>query len=237
MDSILKIASVTGVDLELKLAGPGARSYAFIVDWHIRLLIALAWLVVGMLAVAGAFRMLAPGEEGFAAFMYVVVLPSAAIYLLYHPVLEVLMRGQTPGKRIAGVRIVASRHGGAPGVGALLIRNIFRLLDSLPLAYAIGLATTLVTKHGVRIGDIAAGTVLIYDEPQSRELFDELGAPAVQRLGLEQALVARDLLNRWSELGAAARSRLARQLLTKQAVDVASTTDAELESKLKELLA
>ncbi len=237
MDSILKIASVTGVDLELKLAGPGARSYAFIVDWHIRLLIALAWLILGMLAVAGSFRMLAPGEERFAAFMYVVVLPSAAIYLLYHPVLEVLMRGQTPGKRIAGVRIVASRHGGAPGIGALLIRNIFRLLDSLPLAYAIGLATTLVTKHAVRIGDIAAGTVLIYDEPQSRELFDELGAPAVQRLGLEQALVARDLLNRWSELGATARARLARQLLTKHAVDVASTTDAELESKLKELLA
>ena len=94
-----------------------------------------------------------------------------------------------------------------------------------------------MTKHAVRIGDIAAGTVLIYDEPQSRELFDELGAPAVQRLGLEQALVARDLLNRWSELGATARARLARQLLTKHAVDVASTTDAELESKLKELLA
>ena len=237
MDSILKIASVTGVDLELKLAGPGARSYAFIVDWHIRLLIALAWLIVGMLAVAGAFRMLVPGEDGFAAFTYIVVLPSAAIYLLYHPVLEVLMRGQTPGKRIAGVRIVASRHGGAPGVGALLIRNIFRLLDSLPLAYAIGLTTTLVTKHAVRIGDIAAGTVLIYDEPQSRQLLDELGAAAVRRLGLEQALVARDLLSRWPELGSTARSRLARQLLTKHAIDIASTPDAELEAKLKELLA
>ena len=48
------------------------------------------------------------------------------------------MRGRTPGKRMAGVRIVA-RDGGAPSVGALLVRNVFRLIDSLPLLYGVGL--------------------------------------------------------------------------------------------------
>jgi uncharacterized RDD family membrane protein YckC len=237
MDSILRIPSVTGVDVELRIAGPGARSYAFIVDWHIRVLIALAWLLVGMFAIGGAVRALDPTDQGYAAFVYVVALPSAAIYFLYHPVLEVLQRGQTPGKRIAGVRLVTLADGGAPGVGALLIRNVFRLIDSLPTMYAVGLIATMVTKHSVRIGDIAAGTVLVYDEPQSRRLLDELAGPAVQQLGLEQAELARELLRRWPELGADARARLARQLLARLGVDTAAAADAELEARLRSLLA
>ena len=44
----LRIESITGVDVELPLAGPGGRSYAFIIDWHIRLLIALFWMLIAM---------------------------------------------------------------------------------------------------------------------------------------------------------------------------------------------
>jgi hypothetical protein len=156
---------------------------------------------------------------------------------LYHPALEVLMRGQTPGKRIAGVRLVAAADGGAPSIGALLIRNVFRLIDSLPTLYAVGLIATMVTKHGVRIGDIAAGTVLVYDEPQGRQLLDDLRGGAVQRLGLEHAQLARDLLTRWPELTPESRARLARQLFAKLRVDAPANSDAELEQKLREILA
>ena len=237
MEQTLKIPSVTGVDVELKIAGPGARSYAFVIDWHIRALAAAAWFLAAMFAVSGAATFLEPFDRGYAAFMYVAVLPSAAIYLAYHPVLEVLMRGQTPGKRIAGVRLVAAANGGTPGVGALVIRNVFRLIDSMPSLYAVGLGATLVTKHAVRIGDIAAGTVLVYDEPQSRRVLDELHGGAVQRLGLAQAQVARDLLARWAELAPESRTRLARQLFEKLQVDPGAATDMELEQKLREILA
>jgi uncharacterized RDD family membrane protein YckC len=237
MDSILRIPSVTGIDLDLTIAGPGARSYAFIVDWHIRVVAALAWFFLGTMALVGALQVLGPGDLYYAQFIYLVVLPSTGIYFLYHPVIEVLMRGQTPGKRIAGVRILAVADGGMPGIGAILIRNVFRLIDSLPLLYAIGLATTMFTKHHTRIGDIAAGTVLVYDETQSKTLLDELSAPAVRRLGLEHAQIIHDLLSRWKELRSDTRSQLARQLLTKVGVDVSGNTDAELETKLRELLA
>lgn len=237
MESILRIPSVTGVDVELALAGPGARSYAFIIDWHVRTIAALAWLFAAMFAIAGATAFLTPGDEGFAAFVYIALLPSAAIYLLYHPVLEVLMRGQTPGKRVAGVRLVTAANGGAPSVGALLVRNVFRLIDSLPLLYAVGLIATMVTKHGVRIGDIAAGTVLVYDQPQSRAVLEDFRTAAVQRLGLERAQVARDLLSRWPELAPDARDRLARQLFANLHVDTGAAGDAELEAKLREILA
>jgi uncharacterized RDD family membrane protein YckC len=234
MDSLLRIPSVTGIDLELKIAGPGGRSYAFIVDWHIRLLAALAWLFVGVLLLPTAWPVL-PGDPNAATFAYTVVLPSAAIYFLYHPVIETLLHGQTPGKRVAGVRLVTLADGGVPSVGALLIRNVFRLIDSLPFLYAAGLVTTLITRHNVRIGDIAAGTVLVYDEPQSRKVFDELGGAAVERLGLAQAQLVRDLLERWPELGAAARCTLAGQLLAGLNVAVPDG-EAALHDKLKELL-
>jgi uncharacterized membrane protein SpoIIM required for sporulation len=72
------------------------------------------------------------------------------------------MVGQTPGKRLACVRIVAL-DGATPTVGALLVRNLFRVIDSLPVMYGVGLLTSMVRDDHVRIGDLAAGTLLIYD--------------------------------------------------------------------------
>jgi uncharacterized RDD family membrane protein YckC len=235
MDTIVRIPSVTGVDVELKIAGPGGRSYAFVIDWHIRFLAAAAWFIGGTIAYVGGLRIL-PADELGAGYAFVVIVPSAAIYFLYHPVLEVLLRGQTPGKRIAGVRLVALADGGAPGIGALLVRNVFRLVDCLPSLYAIGLVTTMVTKNAVRIGDIAAGTVLVYDEPPSSELLDRLSGNAVARLGLEQAQLVRELLDRWPQLGAEARRKLATDLLTRASV-AAPGDDAGLRAKLEELVA
>jgi len=236
MESIVRIPSVTGVDVELKIAGPGGRSYAFVIDWHIRFLAAAAWFIVGTIAYAGGLRVL-PADEVEAAYTFVVVAPSIVIYFLYHPVLEVLFHGQTPGKRMAGVRLVALADGGAPGIGALLVRNVFRLVDSLPWLYAVGLLTTMVTKNAVRIGDIAAGTVLVYDEPPSSQLLDRLSGRAVARLGLERAQLVRELLDRWPQLGPDARRKLAGDLLARASVAAHSGDDAALRAQLEELVA
>ena len=233
MESIVRIPSVTGVDVELKIAGPGGRSYAFVIDWHIRFLAAAAWFIVGTIAYAGGLRFLT-ADEVQASYAFVVLTPSLVIYFLYHAVLEVLLRGQTPGKRMAGVRLVALADGGAPGIGALLVRNVFRLVDSLPTLYAVGLLTTMVTKNAVRIGDIAAGTVLVYDEPPSGELLDRLSPQAVARLGLEQAQLVRDLLDRWPQLGVDARRKLATALLARAGV-AAPESDGALRAKLEDL--
>ena len=235
MDSILRIPSVTGVDVELTIAGPGGRSYAFVIDWHIRFLAAAAWFISGTFALAGGLRALQPEDVG-ASYVFAVVVPSIAIYFLYHPVLEVLLHGQTPGMRMAGVRLVALADGGAPGVGALLIRNVFRLVDALPSFYAIGLVTTMVTKNAVRIGDIAAGTVLVYDEAPRDALLGQLSGRAVERLGLGQAQLIRELLDRWPQLASGARQKLANDLLTRAGVS-APGDEGALRAKLEELVA
>ncbi|MEZ5500272.1 MAG: RDD family protein [Steroidobacteraceae bacterium] len=157
------IESPTGVAVQLPIAGPGARAYAFFIDWMIRAAAAAAWYVCGA-ALYNRGAGIGPPSEISASWYAAVIAPATAIYFLYHFVLEPAMHGQTPGKRLAHVRIV-DLHGARCGVNALLIRNVFRLIDSLPGVYGLGLATTLLTRQHVRLGDLAAGTVLVYDRP------------------------------------------------------------------------
>ena len=222
----LRLASVTGVDITLRIAGLGGRSYAFLIDWHIRVVAAIAWVGLGNLLLFGD---LLPGAGGGYPMLYGVLLPALAIYLLYHPVLEVAMQGRTPGKRIAGLRIV-SLDGRVPATGALLVRNLLRMVDSLPTLYAVGLASVVATRQAVRIGDIAAGTLLVYEDaprPRNRD--------AVPDAAAERAELARQLLRRWDRLEDAPRRELAHRLLA------TSTDEAALQhadpAELKERLA
>src|ERR1044071_10007580 len=95
----ITLQTVTGVDVELTIAGPGSRSYAFVIDWHIRLLLALSWLLIGHLAYFGGLRM---SDNPGSGYMFWGWLPTMILNFFYHPVLEIAMRGRTPGKRIAG---------------------------------------------------------------------------------------------------------------------------------------
>jgi len=157
----LVVDSATGVDVSLPIAGPGARALAFVVDWHIRLVLLFAWYLTAAVLYNGGLNIAPPFEPDVVWFVAVVV-PPAAIFLLYHVVLEIAMHGRTPGKRMAGIRIV-TRQGNTPSVGALVTRNIFRLIDGFPLVYSVGLISTMLTRDHVRIGDLAAGTLLVYD--------------------------------------------------------------------------
>ena len=202
----LVVDSVTGVDVTLPIAGPGARSFAFIVDWFIRAIVAIAWYVVCALVYNGSWDLSQPLTPDALWFAFVLT-PPAAIYILYHPVLEIAMRGTTPGKRIAGVQIV-TYDGSPPSVGPLLTRNVFRVVDSFPLCYAVGLITTMLTRERVRIGDIAAGTVLVYSrtstaapalDPHASQSRDALRSREAPHAPLD-ARAATQLIDRYRRL-------------------------------------
>jgi uncharacterized RDD family membrane protein YckC len=223
----LVVDSVTGVDVALPVAGPGARSFAFLIDWHIRAILSVAWYVIAAIQHNHAWSIAAPLSPDSAWFVFVVA-PPATIYFLYHPAWEVVTRGRTPGKRMAGVQIV-SRDGGAPSVGSLLTRNVFRLVDSFPVAYAVGLVTTMFTRNHVRIGDLAAGTLLVYVHPDT-ELAHYTGErPAGTEFDATTAEVVSELLQRWDALDPVARDRLARTMLPNSDTDDDVTLRARLE--------
>ncbi len=239
----LVIDSATGVAVALPVAGPGGRAYAFVLDWHVRLALALAWYGSGALLhstlAGGAPSLSVPFDPGPSWFLGV-VLPATAIYFLYHPVLEIALRGRTPGKRFAGLRIV-TREGQAPGIGALLVRNVFRLIDSFPGLYCVGLVATMVTRQSVRLGDLAAGTVLVYERDRTLSLPPALGS-ASTLAGPDAAttlaggeLVA-ELQARWNDLSAEARADLAGALLRRLGETESALAGAD-DAALRRLLA
>lgn len=206
----LRVDSITGVPLELPIAGPGGRSFAFIIDWHIRVLIAAAWLFPMSLLLN---RMAENGEEISGWLETLAFTPPFLIYLLYHPLLEIMMSGRTPGKRIAGVRIVTI-EGTVPSAGALLVRNLFRFIDGLPAFYVVGLSFAVMTARHQRIGDLAAGTLLVYDDSSKAESLDNLPSAGIASgISTADAEVVQDLLERWDTLDPAQRLALARRLL------------------------
>lgn len=228
----LSVSAATGTDLALPIAGVGGRSYAFVIDLHIRALVSLAlWLIPSMLLAKSFDPRGAPIEHEW--YFWLVVVPPTAAWLLYHPVLEIAMRGRTPGKRWAGVRIV-TEDGSVPRAGALFVRNILRLVDSLPFVYMVGLIACTATRRQVRLGDLAAGTLLVYDAV--RPLADEFADQKVTAVG--PAALAADLVERWPALDASRRARLARRLLVlagERDEDAQALADVDLRERVRAL--
>jgi uncharacterized RDD family membrane protein YckC len=211
----LQILSPDGFEYQLEIAGLGARSHAFLIDWQIRLLLAFTWLIIvgfALFSVSEMKMVISKDYSSMAAIIWFA--PAACIYFLYHPVVEAMMAGRTPGKRMAGVRLV-TLQGHTPGLGAILLRNVFRLIDSLPGFYFLGLMTVAFTQRHVRIGDLAAGLVLVYDETVKPKAMQQMADLAMHsNLNPEDQALLLDLLGRWKDLSAEARVRFATQFFT-----------------------
>ncbi|MEO8064735.1 MAG: stage II sporulation protein M [Pseudomonadota bacterium] len=168
--------STTGIDATIVLAGPGARTIAFVLDWIIRSALALMYFLLAAWAILGNldFQVDAADET---LWRLAGVLPATIIYFCYHLILEPLMAGRTPGKRMTGIRVL-TLEGRAPTLGPLITRNIFRLVDSLPILYIVGLLFVMFGKRHLRLGDIAAGTVLAVERVPFLHKLDALrGTP------------------------------------------------------------
>ncbi|GIV94214.1 MAG: hypothetical protein KatS3mg056_2923 [Chloroflexus sp.] len=80
----------------------------------------------------------------------------------YFVFFEWIWNGQTPGKRLLRLRVL--REGGRPvDIGAIVVRNLMRAIDFLPLLYGIGLVTMFVDRYHRRLGDLTAGTVVVHE--------------------------------------------------------------------------
>lgn len=155
LEDRITVATPEGIELQLALAGAGSRFIAGTID----LVIQLTLVILAALACLGLIR----GGFGVAIF----AMALFAILFLYDIGFEVLASGRTPGKRVTQLRVVRGK-GEPVDLPASAIRNLLRLIDWLPSFYLAGLLTILITKRSQRLGDLAAGTIVIREAARSR---------------------------------------------------------------------
>ena len=236
-NELIIVNSADAMTYALEVAGIGARSYAFVLDWHIRLLVALVWVYLATFLFydLSIFSTLFDEENGNDAAAWIIFLPAAIVYFLYHPILETAMQGSTPGKRMAGVRLI-TLEGYTPGIRSILIRNIFRLIDSLPGVYTVGLLAVIFTRSHVRIGDIAAGTVLVFEQNTGKQSLSTVAQQSLNSsLTAENYDLLLELLDRWQQLDRQQRVHLGQQFLNKIGDDLRTNDHALLKTHLQQL--
>jgi uncharacterized RDD family membrane protein YckC len=213
----LDVATPERVSLSLPVAGIGYRCLAYLADLC---LIFLFWVVAYF-----AFTLLVSDVLGFfqglsGIAQTLLVVGAFATQWVYWTLAEVLMHGQTPGKRLVGIRVV--RVDGSPvGVLESAVRNLVRVVDSLPGIYAVGVLSVLLTRQHRRLGDLLAGTILVREE---RIDLDKYTAPAAEptavpspgraaRLAAEDVELLLSFLARAPQFEPAARTRLGTKLV------------------------
>ena len=169
LDTLRTIPTPEGIELTLKVAGPVPRAAAWSIDLMFRLIIVLA--VQAVLA--------ALGKVGIGISM----LLWFALEWIYPVLFEVLWQGATPGKRQCHLRVL--HEDGTPvGWRASVARNLIRAVDFLPFCYGFGLITMLLNRDFKRLGDLAAGTIVVHTERAEKPLAIPSAEPLIPNVSL-----------------------------------------------------
>lgn len=188
IDTRLRQETPEGVELTLSPAGPIPRALAWSFDFGIRMLI--------YATAAGAAQGLGSGGIGIGLILAFLLEWGYPVYFEY-------TQGSTPGKQALSLRVV-HENGSPLTLGSAMLRNLVRFVDFMPVGYLFGLISCLVSGRFQRLGDLAAGSLVVHAvESAPRQLPETVPPrPPVLALSLEEqrAIVAfAERANHWSE--------------------------------------
>lgn len=176
----LTIDTPEQVHLEFALAGVGSRFMATLLDHIIQLVLYLViFFGAGLLASAPLAKLTERWIVALAIFAGFVV------YWGYYAIFESVWKGQTPGKKWAGIRVI--KDSGRPITPfEAAARNLIRIVDYLPSFYAVGLVTMWLNDKHRRVGDYVAGTLVVH-ESSDRESALFFNTPSNSQFVIPQA--------------------------------------------------
>ena len=249
LEDHLTISTPEGVELELTLAGIGSRFTASVIDHILQfLLVGAAFFALGQLGNLASDGAEAVPEDAGGGALAVAILSlfGFLVFFAYDLLFEVRFAGRTPGKRLTGLRVV--RTSGKPvGFVTSAIRNALRLVDILPGFYGLAMAVMFTSRYNQRLGDIAAGTVVVRERRGGRtrkQAAAETPGPELDTAGWDVSTVSADdvatvrrFLERRGGLDDTARARLAADLAERLRPMVAGTPDVADEHFLEALSA
>jgi uncharacterized RDD family membrane protein YckC len=205
------------VPFTYRVAGLGGRFLAWLID--------LGLILVLLVAAAALGSIWEQRREGVGVAFFMVV--SFGVQWGYFTLFEWLWQGQTPGKQAVGIRVIQWQGTGVTFLGAA-VRNVLRVVDGLPLLipdvvpvmYGVGFLAAVCNREHRRLGDLAAGTLVVYveDRPQpiravhapDSEAEHRIAAarPRLEQLRREQKQALLDLCLRRDQLRLRERARL-----------------------------
>lgn len=154
LDTYYQIETPENIDIVIRVAGPSARALAFIIDLAIR-----STALTGVFYLLSLFQHVGMGLFSIIAFV---------VEWFYPVVFEVFNNGKTPGKQTMGLQVL--NDDGTPVTWSTsLLRNLLRFVDFMPACYGVGLVTCCISRQFKRLGDMAAGTVVVYVTPAARQ--------------------------------------------------------------------
>ncbi len=171
LDTLATIEAPEAIDIVLRPAGILPRSIAFMIDFAIRLI----WFLVTFpfLAMLGSFG------------IGLILLNAFFSIWLYSIICEVRFNGVTLGKKALGLRVV--NDDGTPiQFAASLLRNLLRTADVLPMFYTFGILSCTFHPQAKRLGDLVAGTLVIYTDKKARRPNIQPVAPIASPVVLTQ---------------------------------------------------
>jgi uncharacterized RDD family membrane protein YckC len=175
----MTVITPANIEVEYRLAGAGSRLAAFTVDFLLQTVFILLVSAVALF-LSGWFEGMDFDSLGGYVLAFIIII-AFAVYAGYFIVCELTMNGQSPGKKIFGLRAI--RDNGQPiGLSQSLVRNVFRI--ALDMLY-VGLFSIMFSKKHKRFGDMAAGTVVVSEhyetpgEPTFKQVFNAQAPDAI----------------------------------------------------------
>ncbi|MBZ5654782.1 MAG: RDD family protein [Acidobacteriia bacterium] len=165
-DDQLQIDTPEQIALELPLAGIGSRFLGLAIDTLIQFVLYILGVflfafAVALVPVVGIGRYLRWIPESWAPAL--AILFVFCVYWGYFAFFEIIWKGQTPGKRVAKIRVI--KESGRPiNVYEAMARNLLRAIDGLPGMYGVGIVCMMLNSQNRRLGDYVAGTVVVHDK-------------------------------------------------------------------------
>lgn len=228
--SKLQFETPENVRVNFSLAGLGTRYVAWFVD-QILVMVAIFAILMVMACAGTSFHGVEKlfkdldGEDSSEAAMYVFGLAMLIWGLgsfFYFGLCELMLRGQTPGKRLVSIRVAKADGFSLDGAG-ILTRNVFRVLDHIPLLWIV----PLLSARSQRIGDLVAGTVVISDakaelssirvelaERSALESEFRFDAAGLSKLTENDLQAVEKLLERWNSIPQQQRHKIARTVIS-----------------------
>lgn len=226
MDRTISVRTPESILFSYELAGLGSRFLAMLADLIVQIVVA-ALIIWGLAAIphTATAPMSSTEEKWVQSFAIAFVIAFVfVVFFGYFIAFEAAWNGQTPGKRLLGIRVV--RDGGyPPDFMSALVRNLIRTAEFAIGFYALSAIVMLMSSENKRLGDYAAGTIVVRDARSARPAFLSAQASPAGGYSDEERALAGRFIERRAQLLPENRARLAAQIASALR---AKTANAEL---------